>query len=189
MPRHTAAERLAIERRRARVAEKLLHGRRQYEIAEEEQCDPATISRDIAAIREELRTRSAKDLAEAKIETLEKIALLERVAWSAWHESKLPGRPGDPRYLRVVQDCFEERCKILGLYAPEKRSWTDPRGEKEAAFIRAALMSDDTREILAVLTDRLGGLETHQQRESHVSDNGTGPHPAGDPGSNGHASG
>ncbi len=31
------------------------------------------------------------------------------------------GQAGDPRFLTGIQWCIEQRCKILGVYAPEKR--------------------------------------------------------------------
>ena len=40
---------------------------------------------------------------------------------------------GDPRYLAGVQWCVEQRCKILGLNAPQKVAPTDPTGTREYA--------------------------------------------------------
>lgn len=37
------------------------------------------------------------------------------------HTLKVEDLYGDPRFLLIIQNCVKERCKILGLYAPEKR--------------------------------------------------------------------
>jgi hypothetical protein len=77
---------------------------------------------------------------EAKARELARIDRVEREAWAAWERSKLEaqtvtvktrgtrggqptaertdkseGQTGDPSYLRIVQQCIEQRCKILGL--------------------------------------------------------------------------
>jgi hypothetical protein len=40
------------------------------------------------------------------------------------------GQAGDPRFLERVCWCVAKRCRILGLYAPQKLAPTDPTGEK-----------------------------------------------------------
>lgn len=35
---------------------------------------------------------------------------------------------GDPRYMELMIKCEEQRAKLLGLYAPEKKELTGPKG-------------------------------------------------------------
>ncbi len=58
------------------------------------------------------------------------------------------------KFMRLSQ----HRCKIQGIYAPAKMALVNPNNEKESAFVQKALASDDTRELLALLSDRLTGL-------------------------------
>ena len=37
---------------------------------------------------------------------------------------------GNPRYLDIVLNCIEKRCKLLGLDAPTKIAPTDPTGKQ-----------------------------------------------------------
>jgi len=57
-----------------------------------------------------------------------------------------PGGPGDMQWLRLVQWCISERCKILGLYAPAKVAPVMPDGDEpyeplSEASRQAALMA------------------------------------------------
>ena len=116
------------------------------------------ISYDIKRIQAEWLKSSLIDLNTVKAQELGKIDRLEREYWSAWIESKKDaeifvergkgadategdttietvhtrkGQVGDPRFLDGVNRCREQRCKIIGLYAPTKVAPTDPTGEKE----------------------------------------------------------
>ena len=100
------------------------------------------ISHDLKKIQQRWRDASLRDFDEHKAEELAKIDDLECEYWSAWRESKSQRRLfrtkrrkgsdrdfkdtsverenqcGDPRFLQGVERCIEQRCKILGLYAP-----------------------------------------------------------------------
>lgn len=57
-------------------------------------------------------------------------------------QSTQKGQAGDPRYLVVIDKCIDRRCKLLGLYAPERLALTDPTGTKEyGADARDTLLS------------------------------------------------
>jgi hypothetical protein len=89
---------------------------------------------------------------------LEKTLALEAEAWAAWERSQLDeethrvskavvsemgkvvpieeqfttkGQSGDPRFLAMIDKCIDRRCKLLGLYAPERIALTDPTGTEE----------------------------------------------------------
>ncbi len=140
---------IEIAVRRRRVAARYLRGDTQAEIAAQENVSQPTISNDLKAIREQWRQAAVRDFNEALSMELARIDEVEREAFSAWLRScedaesitqKLwqkgneqdkdaverkevarttRGQTGDPRFLTVVQGCIDQRCKLLGLYAPE----------------------------------------------------------------------
>jgi hypothetical protein len=154
MPR-SSAEELAIESRRSQVATLFLQGiRRQGELAQRLGVDRSTISRDLKVLNGRWKEAAVRDLDAAKGQELERIDLLEQQYWAAWERSK-QGREtttteqvtgedgdrtkaairkeeqhGDPRYLDGVQRCIEQRCKLLGLNAPQKIAPTTPDGRE-----------------------------------------------------------
>lgn len=121
-----------------------LKGSTQAEIAKAIGVSRVQITQDLKEVRAWWKDRTAFDLDEFKAEQLAKLDNLERELWQAWDESKKPtisstvsdttaganpGRTrsrkeitsaGDPRFLAQIQDCIDQRCKILGLYAPTK---------------------------------------------------------------------
>ena len=89
----------------------------------------------------------------AKARELARVDKIEREAWDAWERSKqdaetittkgrgtkgaaaqmektiqLKGQVGDGSFLRIVQWCVEQRCKILGLDAPTRTDITSDGG-------------------------------------------------------------
>ena len=91
-----------------------------------------------------------------KARELARINKMEREAWDAWDRSKedaettiskvrgatgdkepkqverteqAKGQVGNPAFMKVIQWCVEQRCKIFGAYAAEKRDITTD-GEK-----------------------------------------------------------
>jgi len=154
MPR-SSAEELVIESRRCRLAELFLRGvTRQTELAERLGVDRSTISRDLTTLKARWKESGIRDLNMAKGQELERLDALEREYWQAWEQSKGPheittteqttdsdgervkaairkeDQHGDPRYLDGVQRCIEQRCKILGINAPQKIAPTTPDGQE-----------------------------------------------------------
>jgi hypothetical protein len=104
----------------------------------------ATISKDIAAIREIWRNTNNTNYGELKERELAKVDTLELTYWNAWEaslkvKSKIVKRStrgkrsetleaseeqqetyGDPRFLAGIQWCIDKRCDILGLNAPTR---------------------------------------------------------------------
>lgn len=68
----------------------------------------STIKRDVDEIEKEWRQAAIADVGQAKQEMLARIAEVERLAWQQKDLTTL---------LRAV----EQRCKLLGLYAPAKQ--------------------------------------------------------------------
>lgn len=109
------------------------------------------ISNDIKFLQKRWREMTTMDLDDLKATELRRIDQMELEYWSAWQESKLDaetktqkvvgegkdakkevslrreGRTGNPAYLAGVQWCVEQRCKLLGLYQPQKveLSWRE----------------------------------------------------------------
>jgi hypothetical protein len=154
MPRSTAEE-LSIESRRCQVAALFLRGtKRQSELALRLGVNRSTISRDLKALNARWKEAAVRDLDAAKGQELERLDQLEAEYWQAWEKSKGPHevttteqttggdsdrtraairteeQHGDPRYLDGVQRCIEQRCKLLGLCAPQKIAPTTPDGQE-----------------------------------------------------------
>lgn len=129
-----------------KIAALYLQGRRQVDIAEELNVTQQQISYDIKELHKRWRESSLIDLNEAKQRELARIDELERVYWQAWEASRGEQQrstatktaataraqitkidsPGDPRFLAGVQWCIDQRCKIIGVYAPVKQEVSGP---------------------------------------------------------------
>jgi hypothetical protein len=154
MPR-SSAEELVIESRRSQVASLFLQGiKRQGELAQRLGVNRSTISRDLRVLNVRWKEAAVRDLDAAKSQELERLDLLEQEYWAAWERSKQPhemttteqttdgdgervkaalrkdDQHGDPRYLAGVERCIEQRCKLLGLNAPQKIAPTTPDGRE-----------------------------------------------------------
>jgi hypothetical protein len=154
MPRGTAEE-LTIESRRCQLAELFLRGiKRQAELAQHLGVNRSTVSRDLKVLNARWKEAAVRDLDAAKGQELERLDQLEHEYWQAWQQSKGPHevttteqttggdgdrvraairkeeQHGDPRYLDGVQWCIEQRCRILGIHAPQKIAPTTPDGQE-----------------------------------------------------------
>ena len=135
-----------IEKHRRRISELYLKGMLQEDIAAEIGISQPTVSRDLKAIQKVWQKETLYDFNEAKARELERIDILEREYWQAWQRScedaetvKQKGKPigqgqvdtdsiertvkgqaGDPRFLGGIQWCIIQRCKILGIEAPNR---------------------------------------------------------------------
>ena len=143
-----------LTRDRAKIAKLYLKGWLQVEIADELGLNQSTVSRDLAALRDKWQESALVDINEAKSKELAKIDTLEIEYWQAWRRSqedavtqidektgtgkdqetakltrkqseRRVGQVGDAQFLRGVQWCIEQRCKIFGLEAPKKVNLND----------------------------------------------------------------
>jgi hypothetical protein len=78
-----------LERRKA-FATRYLHGESQYAIARALEVGQATISRDLATVREEWRKSAQLDIADRVAQEIAKLDALEREYYKAWERSCLP---------------------------------------------------------------------------------------------------
>ena len=133
-----------LARDRRRIANLYLQGWLQTDIADELDLNQSTISRDLKALHGVWLQSALVDFDEAKANELAKIDRLEREYWDAWGRSRLDaetetvkeegssivpertekivqvkGQTGDASFLKGVQWCIEQRCKILGVEAPK----------------------------------------------------------------------
>jgi predicted transcriptional regulator len=136
-----------IARDRLVITELYCQGIPQHEIADRLGVSQPQISYDVKAIQADWAAKRDRLLDAHKAEQLAKIDVMEREYYAEYFRSKQPfsrtvkyaesakdkdgpqatravvtteERLGDPRYLAGVAWCIEQRCKILGLYAPEK---------------------------------------------------------------------
>jgi len=103
-----------------------------------------TIGHDLIVVRGWWRDAGVKSMDEWMLEQLAKLDRIEQVAWDAWEKSTGPrersrtGKTtgdagartiaqidkqdshGDPRYLAIIYQCIDRRCKLLGLDKPTK---------------------------------------------------------------------
>jgi hypothetical protein len=153
--RRSTAEELTIESRRTQLAELFLRGiKRQGELAQHLGVNRSTVSRDLKVLNARWKESGVRDLDAAKGQELERLDQLEREYWQAWAKSQGPHeittteqttggdgekvkaairkeeQHGDARYLEGVQRCIEQRCKLLGLNAPQKIAPTTPDGQE-----------------------------------------------------------
>ena len=104
----------------------------------------------------------------AKARELARVDSIEREAWDAWEHSKQDaeiittkgkgtkdepaqmektvqrkGQIGDVSFLRVVQWCVEQRCKILGLDAPRQMELGGKDGDVILVSVGGISLRDD----------------------------------------------
>ena len=143
MGRQRDAAQIAKDRRR--IGDLYLKGWLQVDIAKEIGVNQSTVSRDLKTLHKQWLADAAISYDKAKGRELAKIDRLEREYWDAWERSKEDaeieireqagatkddararlrrekrGRTGDPSFLRGVQWCIEQRCKIFGVEAPKE---------------------------------------------------------------------
>lgn len=131
--------------RRERVAQLYLSGKVQSDIAQLMGVSQAQISMDLQYAQRQWQASYVESTQALKARELAKIDLMEAEAWASWYDSKHPketttteaieghtpqrkarvvkeGSSGDPRFLAVIQSCWERRAKLLGLDAATKVS-------------------------------------------------------------------
>ena len=128
-----------LHERRREVSNYALKGWTQAAIARQMNVPPATVSRDLAAMRESWREFPIYDFHKARLEQLQKIDLVEAEAWAAWQRSQeaqrsaslshgktgeqsrssLKHQYGDPRFLGEVSRCIAQRSHLIGLKPPQ----------------------------------------------------------------------
>ena len=145
-PKRTAFER---ERDLERITSLYLTGKTQQAIADEIGVSREQIKYDLLTIKRRWRESTLIDINEAKHRELDRLDELERTYWDAWIKScgertktrqektgigigkasvEKENLLGNPAYLAGVQSCIEQRCKIIGLYAPTRQEHTGRDG-------------------------------------------------------------
>lgn len=135
------------------VAELYLQGWTQAEIGEHIGRSQQQVSYDLVQLRKRWAASADKKMDVHLAQQLAKLDHLEATYWDAWERSmeerrtrtasrKQGGRDGnvnssalktedvlgDPRYLAGIERCIQQRCKLLGIEAPQKIAPTDPTG-------------------------------------------------------------
>lgn len=139
-----------IAERQAQISKMYLEGKTQNEISLICHCAIGTVNRDLKIINARWLADATTNLAERKARELAKLDNLEGQAWISFFESKLTTErgqgqrkkppqkkgdkiyettstfskeiesAGDPRFMNIIADCIERRCRILGVDAPGK---------------------------------------------------------------------
>lgn len=137
-----------VEERRHIVAEMYCKGYTQAEIAVRIGRTTKTVGRDLEAVRCAWLESSVRDFDQARADELAKIDRVENEAWRAWDRSQKDrekriagtvdgkestrlereGQSGNPSFLELVRKCVEQRCKLLGLDAPQRTEISGPGG-------------------------------------------------------------
>lgn len=109
-----------------------------------------TVHNDIQTLLAEYKEQRIVELEDAQRVELARINEVEKTAWEAWERSKQretqtdksvigeksrtesgttkEETPGDPRFLQIIMNCIDKRCKILGLDAPITIQGAGPDG-------------------------------------------------------------
>lgn len=127
----------------AKVSELYCKGMLQMDIAHQLGVVPSQIMYDMKILMARWKESQIQNIDERKIAELTRIDQLELTYWDGWARSlkdkrvtmlakdkgqwpqthtsiKKERRDGSATFLQGVQWCIEQRCKILGLYAPSK---------------------------------------------------------------------
>jgi hypothetical protein len=107
-----------IERRRAQVNQLWIRGVGVRAIAHTLEVDPATVSRDLKAIREELVREHAHDVERARARALAVLHQVEVEAWRVYHkvDERSVNRIGS---LNTILSAEREINRICGVTSPE----------------------------------------------------------------------
>lgn len=81
----------------------------------------ATVHNDVKYLLSEWRENRIEDIDQTLQLELERIDEAVRELWEQWEQSKLIDSLGDVSYITEIRRQLEERRKLLGLYAPEKK--------------------------------------------------------------------
>ena len=134
---HISTNDIELAQRRAEVVKLYLEGHNQWDIAYKFNVNQSTISRDIRHVMNELIKTATNNLDEIRQVELSRLNRVEVEMWAAWERSqrdaeteteefgsaapmpkvtrKRQGQVGDPRYMTIILQCIEKRCKLLGL--------------------------------------------------------------------------
>lgn len=124
----------------ARIAELYLKGHTQAEIGDALGLTQQIISRDLATLQTRWEESASIAMDAAKSKELARLDALEREYWQAWRRSleqvtktktkrnhmgdeavvMREETSGNAAFLAGVQNCIDQRCRILGLYAASK---------------------------------------------------------------------
>jgi hypothetical protein len=166
------AARVRTEAQRASDLEKIAHlycrGRTQAEIARSLELSREQIAYDLREIRQMWRESAIRDFDAARDDVLGRVDHLEATAWRAWENSLTAAERqkvekiddgdgtaksrtslekiatyGDPRFMGIICQCLDRRCKLLGLDAAIKVAPTTPDGKPATMKLAIEKMSDD----------------------------------------------
>lgn len=148
-PTFTPAQR---EANLLKVSDLYLTGKTQAHIAGVIGCSQQQVSSYLKKLYKRWEAAATANIDRRKAIELSRLDKVEAEAWSAWERSqrdaetetvtttkdttisvnKREGQTGDPRFLDVVNKCIAQRCRIIGIEAPQKVDLRDWRDEAKA---------------------------------------------------------
>jgi Trp operon repressor len=174
--RHTRTE---VADRRKTIADLLLKGWTQKDIAAHVRVAQATVARDLDEIKRQWRDAAVRDFDQSREQELRKLALVESEAWAGWQRSQAPVQAaslsegkegsrrssslkhqyGNPRFLEQIARCISQRCLLLGLH-PLPVPQEDPLHDRVSLEVRR---------------ERVRGLLAQICERERTAQSGTGP--------------
>lgn len=151
-PKFTKAQR---EANLLKVSDLYLTGKTQAHIAGVIGCSQPQVSAYLRKLYKRWQDAATINIDHLKARELARLDKIEAEAWSAWERSqadaetettstfdgkatstlKREGQVGDPRFLDIVNKCIAQRCKIIGIEAPQKIEMRDWREEARKSGI------------------------------------------------------
>ena len=149
-PKRTDFER---ERDLDRTADMYLENMTQQEIADAIGVSRQQIGADIKELERRWQKASIEKITKRKARTLQKVGKLEKHAWRMLHKTnremyeamkeegtrdgaafdrlskKISESASDPRWAKVLLDCWKRESDMLGMDAPDKLALTDTAGK------------------------------------------------------------
>lgn len=144
---HDSKRENEIAERRAKVAELALAYVPQNQIAELLDVHPSTVSRDLAAVREQWRADAKVDVQAMALRELQSLDRLEASLWRQFTSRMTPPDTKN-RTAQQILRCKERRAKMLGFDQPdllEVRAITPEVVQAEIARLREVLGHDSAR--------------------------------------------
>lgn len=102
----------------------------------------ATVSRDVKRLMEEWKEERVEAIDLLKASELRRLDARDRELWRQWEVSKEEG-PGNVAYLRELRENAIERCKLIGLYAPERKELSGEISMVDALVSSGVITKED----------------------------------------------
>lgn len=156
------------EKRLTRMAERYMQGASLVTLGQEFGVHTSQAGYDIADIRQQMRERRMDCIAERADREATALDLLEADCRDSFVQSKADDDPGDAAFIDKILKCIEMRCKIYGLFAPDRLQVASNAGQ---SFLAMPNLVEEIRQRL--LSIRPNVIEANGHNGSVHTGNGT----------------